>query len=259
MFLFDAFLATKRPEVEGLILPLAKLLCDSAVIADFSGQSYQQHLTASVCWLCQELPNVSPAIYRVRMHALELFADDPQICHNMSRLPGFSLFMVSHLSDAESSIIAVNWRFFTKYTTHPTVIQTILNSPVGPKLALIASSESPPVLKKFLEFSLALWRRQGPDVIEKFCDLLMPSLGKIAGVVRTRRSLFRGDERMLQLIEDYTRAIMALEAPGAERFIEGFAKHLESDTGLGEQKGFVARLRWGSARRPSNIIERQLA
>jgi hypothetical protein len=257
--LFDAVLATQREEVERLVLPLARLLCDPAVIENFSVPVYQQRLTASVCWLCQELPNVSAAIFKMRMQTLALFASDESICSNICKLHGFSMFVISHLSDPESSIIPVNWRFFTQYAAHPRVLHEIIVSPAGARLAAIAGSESTPILKRFFEFSTGIWRRLDQDDVGKFCTLMMPVLGKVTCAVRTRKALFRDDARMVEVIEEYARAIMDLDAPGAERFIEAFAKHMEADLGsLLKPQGLLMLSRKAFARRPSRLLEKDL-
>jgi hypothetical protein len=187
----------------------------------------------------------------MRMQALELVASDEAICANICRLPGFSLFIISHLSDPEPAMVHLNWHFFAQYAGHPRVLHEIICSPAGAKLAAVAGSECTPILKRFFEFSTGVWRSQSPDDVARFCTLMMPNLGKVTCAVRTRKSLFRDDERMVEVIEEYARAILGLEAPGAERFIEAFAKHMESDLGA-----LLPIARKAAMRRPSRIIDK---
>jgi hypothetical protein len=229
MSLFDAVLSTNRPAVERLVLPIARLISDRRVMANFSEPAYRQRLTASVCWLCNELPTVVPAVYKIRMRALALFAPDESICSSMCELRGFSAFVISHLADTEGSIIPVNWGFFRVYAAHLKVIQEILGSPAGVALAAIVTSDCTVVLRRFLEFSIDLWKRQPPQVVARFCEVMMSSLGRLTAVYRTRKAMFKDDERMVQLIVEYARTVALLEAPGAEKFIDAFGKYTETD------------------------------
>jgi hypothetical protein len=229
MSLFDAILSTNRAAVERLVLPIARLLSDRRVMANFTDQAYQQRLTASVCWLCNELPSVLPVVYKLRMQALALFAHDESICSSMCSLRGFSAFIIGHLSDTEGSIIPVNWGFFTLYAGHPRVIHEILSSTAANALAAIVTSDCTAVLRRFLEFSIDLWRRQSGIIVGRFCEVMMSSLGRLTAVYRTRKAMFKDDERMVQLIDEYARTLAQLDSPGSEKFIEAFGKYTETD------------------------------
>jgi hypothetical protein len=190
------------------------------------------------------------------MRALQLFASDESICSDMCKLPDFSMFLIGHLTDPDSAMLPLNWRFFTKYAAHPRVLHEIIFSPAGAKLAAIAGSEFTPVLKRFFEFSTDVWQQQAHEDVAKFCTLMMPNLGKVTCAVRTRKSLFRDDDRMVEVIEEYAKAIMGLEAPGAERFIEAFAKHMETDIGaLLPPRGGLIVTRKTVMRRPSKLLD----
>jgi hypothetical protein len=229
MSLFDAVLSTTKGEVNQLILPISRLICNSRVMVNFMGPAYQQRLTASVCWLCKQMPNAPEAHSRVRMEALALFAHDESMCYEMAHVDGFSAFVVGRLSDTKSSVIPVNWGFFMVYAGHPRVVREVLNS-AGNTLAAIASSECTPILRRFFQFSINLWRTQQPPIVAKFCEVMMGSLGRVTAIFRTRKAMFKEDPGMVRLVEDYARTIAGLgTVAGAERFIEAFAKYVESD------------------------------
>jgi hypothetical protein len=65
-------------------------------------------------------------------------------------------------------------------------------------------------------------------------------------------TLFRDYDRMEEVTEECAGAIMGLEAAGAQRFIEAFAKHMEADTWMA-RGGFVL-LRMAAVRRPSKLL-----
>jgi hypothetical protein len=240
--LFDAILSTDSGEVDQLILPIAHLMCDKRVMVNFFDKAYQQRLRASVCWLCQQMPRAAAAHYKVRMEALTLFAHDEAMCYEMTLASGFSAFVVSHLSQTESRLIPVNWGFFVIYAGHPRVIQEILNGQAGTILATIVSTECIPILRRFFQFSINLWRTQLPAIVAKFCDLMMGSLGRLTAVFRTRKAMFKEDPGMVTLVEDYAGTIAHLQAPGAERFIEAFKKYMETDLSeFGKKGGFRSR------------------
>jgi hypothetical protein len=229
MSLFDAVLSTNRPLTERLVLPIARLISDRRVMAGFTDQAYQQRITASMCWLCGTLSSVVPVVYKIRMQALALFAHDEAICFSMCGLRGFSAFVIGHLADTESSMIPVNWGFFAVYAGHTRVIQEILWSPAGAALAAIVTSDCTAVLRRFLEFSIDLWRRQPPAIVARFCDAMMSSLGRLTAVYRTRKAMFKDDERMVRLIDEYARTLAQLEPPGAEKLIDAFGTYTETD------------------------------
>jgi hypothetical protein len=146
----------------------------------------------------------------------------------MSTIPEFSEIVIRHLTDTDSSRIHLNWEFFREFVKYPRVIGHILSLPVGHSLIAISNSDSPPILKKFFEFVIDLWTSQPVDVIEKFCDVSLPALGRLTCILKTRKSMFKDDDKLCQLIETFGKTILELAPPGAHKFIEAFARHFES-------------------------------
>jgi hypothetical protein len=258
MTLFDIMLSTTRPEVGYLVLPLSRLLCDGDIMSDFYDVFYQQRLTASVCWLCQELHISPPALYKTRIQALTILAHDEMTCFQMAKISEFTAFIIQHLQDTESSLIALNWAFFREYTKYPRVIYEILNSPLGTKLAEISRSDCNAILKKFFEFSIDLWKTQSNSIVEKFCDVMTPLLGRVTCIVRARRTMFKDDERLIQLVEDYGKTMIELTAPGAEKFIEAFGKHMEINDWKDDASRKNSRVRKDTQKMFSQMIEKEM-
>jgi hypothetical protein len=258
MTLFDIMLSTTRPEVGYLVPPLSRLLCDGAIMSNFDDFGYQQRLTASVCWLCHELHCSPPALYKTRIQALTILAHDEATCFQMAKISEFTAFIIQHLQDTESSLIALNWAFFREYTKYPRVIYEILSSPPGTKLAEISRCDCNAILKKFFEFSIDVWKTQNNSIIEKFCDVMTPLLGRVTCIVRARRTMFKDDEILIQLVEDYGKTIIELAAPGAEKFIEAFGKHMEMSDWKDEAQRRSPRARKETPKSPSQSIEREM-
>jgi hypothetical protein len=227
-------------------------------MSNFYDVIYQQRLTASVCWLCQELHCSPPALYKTRIQALTILAHDEMTCFQMAKISEFTAFIIHHLQDTESSLIALNWAFFREYSKYPRVIYEILNSPLGMKLAEISRSDCNTILKKFFEFSINLWRTQSSSIVEKFCDVMTPLLGRVTCIVRARKTMFKDDERLIQLVEDYGKTIIELAAPGAEKFIEAFGKHMEMSDWKDEAQRRSPRARKDTQKMFSQLIEKEM-
>jgi hypothetical protein len=195
----------------------------------------------------------------VQIQVLELFVESNKICDRMAEVQGFSNFIVSRLSDTESTTSPLTWRFFTKFAAYSSVFHRILRSPAGKTLAQLAASKYTPVLKRFLEFSIDVMRNQKPESIKEFHELLTPSLGKLACIFRARRSLFHGDDRMLQLMDDYARAILHLGTNIAEELTGAFMKHINAHVDPPtEGKGSGSRSQRGRQRSASQVFRREI-
>jgi hypothetical protein len=137
------------------------------------------------------------------------------------------------------------------------VLTELLGSSVGEILIGIVGSDSNEVLKKFFEWSIELWTMRNQEIVELFCELMMPTIGRVAGMFRIRRTMFRGDERLVHLIERYAKAITELTAPGAERFMEAFGKHMDPKEDVGSKRGSTMSRR-NTQRILSAAIEKEL-
>jgi hypothetical protein len=228
MSLFDAVLASPRVEVGYLVLPIGRLLADADVVSNFGDPAFQQRLQASICWLCMGLPQASPALYRYRMQALASLAHDEGTCFQIARNSDFSAFLVGRLTDTDSSIIPIHWAVFRVYTAYSSVLGHLLNKKeIAVKIAQIVSCDSTAVLRRFFEWSIFVWKKHEEEVAVKFCDVMQPVLGQLTCIVKARRLMFKDDETLVKLIEEYAIALVELEPPGAEKFIEAFSKHME--------------------------------
>jgi hypothetical protein len=69
--------------------------------------------------------------------------------------------------------------------------------------------------------------------------------------------MFRGDDRLVQLIEEYAKSIADLTAPGAEKFMEAFGKHMDPKDDVGSKRGWI-RFRQSTQRLLSAAIEKEL-
>jgi hypothetical protein len=65
---------------------------------------------------------------------------------------------------------------------------------------------------------------------------MLPALGQITCLLKGRRTMFKDDASLVKLIEDYALAIVELEAPRAEKFIDAFSKHMDL-TEIGDEGG----------------------
>jgi hypothetical protein len=258
MSLLDIMLSTTRPEVGYLVLPLSRLLCNGAIMSNFYEVFYQERLTASVCWLCHELHDSPPALYKTRIQALAILGHNEMTCFQMAKISEFTEFIIKRLQDTESSLIALNWAFFREFTKYPRVIYEILSSPHGTTLAEISRSNCNAILKKFFEFSINLWKTQSGSIVEKFCEVMTPLLGRVTCIVRARRTMFRDDEGLIQLVEDYGKTIVELAAPGAEKFIEAFGKHMEMSDWKEEAPRRGLKAKKDSQKRLSQLIEKEM-
>jgi hypothetical protein len=239
--LFEAVLVNDTDEAGALVLPIARLVSNPEIISNFATNSYQTRLAIAVIALCKDLL-ASRRLYRTRMRALSLLAHDSAISHSIIKIPKFMEdLVVPRLADQDASLLGLNWGFFLNLVKYPTVVFELLTSAVtqtvGPKLAQIVSSDNPVILKKFFEFSINLWRTQEPKVVARFCDVMIPMLGRITCIIRTRRVMFKDDERLIKLVEEYLTAILDLDAKGfatddatkTRSFQETFAKHMNEE------------------------------
>jgi hypothetical protein len=246
--LFEAVLVNDTDEVCALVLPIAHLVSNPEIISNFGTVSYQTRLAKAIIALCKNLltPSKDPSslrrLYRTRMRALSLLAHDSAISNSIIKIPKFMEdLVVPSLDDKDASLLGLNWGFFLNLVKYPTVVFELLTSPVtqavGPKLAGTVNSDNSVVLKKFFEFSINLWRTQEPKVVARFCDVMIPMLGRITCIIRTRRVMFKDDERLIKLVEDYVTAILDLDATGfatddakkTHTFQETFAKHMNEE------------------------------
>jgi hypothetical protein len=174
------------------------------------------------------LPQASPPLYKYRMQALAFLAHNEATCYQIARDTGFSAFLVGRLTDTELSLIAINWDVFRIYARYDKVLIDLLGQPkITSKLAQIVSCDCTAVLRRFFEWSISVWRNEAHEVTVKFCDAMLPAIGQITCIVKARKTMFRDDLTLVKLIEDYAIAIVELEAPGAEKFIDAFSKHME--------------------------------
>jgi hypothetical protein len=256
--LLEVVLSADRDDVGALVLPLSRTLADRRVMSGFAGAAYQEKLSATACWMCTGLPRVSQTIYRAQMRALTLLAHNENICWVLFRhAAGFPAFVVGHLTESEPQVMHLNWGFFRGWTGHTKVLVELLKSPVAKELAGIVSSDSNLVLKEFFQWAINLWRTGGPTIVALFCEIMMPTIGRVTGMFRLRRSMFKGDERLVQLIEDYAKSIAEVSVPGAEKFIEAFGKHMDSKDVPTRGLGWI-RFRQNTQRLLSAAIEKEL-
>jgi hypothetical protein len=227
-------------------------------MSGFAGDSFRERISTAARWLCTRLAEVSPALYRARMRALALLAHDEPICCALLDAAGkFPAFIVAHLTDSDPQTMHINWAFFSAWTAHTSVLSELLASPAGAGLQTIVSSESNAVLKHFFRWAINVWRTRGPAIVAQFCEIMMPTIGRVTGMFRRRRSRFQGDDHLVQLIEEYAKAIAELTAPGAERFMETFGKHMDPKDVPASRLGWM-RFRQNTQRLLSAAIEKEL-
>jgi hypothetical protein len=259
--LLDIVLSADEDDVGSLILPLARLLSDRRVMSGFDDRQYQDKLVADTCWLCTRLRGVSRSLYRARVRGLTLLAHDERTCLEIYRHGGgFPEFIVGHLSESEPQLMHINWGFFNGWTKYDRVLTELLSSQVKeslPGIPAIVGRDSNEVLKKFFEWSIDLWRNRNQTIVTLFCELMMPTIGRVTSMFRIRKTMFKGDERLVALIEKYAKAIADLTVPGAERFMEAFGKHMDPKDDIASRRGWM-RFRQSTQRILSAAIEKEL-
>jgi hypothetical protein len=246
--LFDAALSSSRADVGLLVLPLGRLLADSEVISDFADSAYQHRLQASVCWLCEGLWRAPPNLYKCRMNALLAMAHDEATCLKMAQVGVFLPCLIGKLADADPACMPVNWDFFRKYAGYPRVLHEVLSYLLATsQLTQIIGSDSNEVLRRFFEWSIDVWKNSSAEIVVMFSDVVMPCSGRIGCILKARRTMFKDDERLGQLIEEYAMTLVELETPGTEKLLDAFTKHLAIEESKDDQ---------GANRRP--FIRREM-
>jgi hypothetical protein len=150
----------------------------------------------------------------------------------MTRLPRFTTTIIEHLTDPDPVALRLNWIFFRKYTFYPKVLLDLFqpDGPWGKALAALVTSENTFILKQFLDFSIGVWKLGRDDVTSRFCAVMMPSLGQVGCVYTGRKTLYKDDHKIVELIEEYVRILPDLRAPGAPEFYQAFLKHTVTTT-----------------------------
>jgi hypothetical protein len=105
------------------------------------------------------------------------------------------------------------------------------------------------VFRKFIEFSIYVWKLERNDVTAKFCADTINSLGQIGCAHTGRKTLYRDNGRMVRLIEEYVKIMQALTAPGTIEFYDTFLKHTGASQAI--RRASIKRM---SVRRPVSVI-----
>jgi hypothetical protein len=164
---------------------------------------------------------------------------------------GFEPVVENLVLPPDASLIHLNWDFLAKIVCAPETLEHVLKT--YPKLMATITNNDQIVLKKFIEFSLAVLRR--PDrtigITTAFCSAMKPFLGQLSLLWKNRKKTLRGNENLIRLIEDYTKATAALEGQGVQDYLETFSKHMSG----GEPEANARRGRAGVRKALSMMVE----
>jgi hypothetical protein len=247
--LFEAIMASEDLAIAALMQPIAAILASTAIIQNYDDTQFLRGLLNGLAKLCGGIKGSATGLYQLRIRTLNVFAQNERCCLTMSQVPDFNLAVVSHLSDNEPSVFELNWMFFQSFTKYSKVLGEFFkkvnneSSPAAQALAALVDTTSSPLLKKWIQFSMGILQPPPgrepipPPVVAAWCDALGEKLSRIAIIITTRQLLFKDDDRMIQLLEEYLTVILNIEVAGTQDFVGKIQEHLLSMEKQKEVKG----------------------
>ena len=230
--LVETALLSDREEVATLIVPLATLLCSKHFVSNWGDTSFQPLLMRVICRACEVLSKSTSTLYRERIQALVLLAQDESCCFAMSQVPLFIETLVTHLADSDVNVMNKTWNLFDNMTMYPKVVKEILSGSASLKKRLadmIDLENNVEALKRYLLFSIRVWEMtDAPGVCELMCNIMASKVGQIACLVKTRVSRFKDYPQMVDVIGNYYRAVQRMRGQGTQQFIDTLFTHFSS-------------------------------
>jgi hypothetical protein len=122
--------------------------------------------------------------------------------------------------------VHLNWIFFRKWAQYHSLLMEILTPATGKQFAAVIHGDNLIILKKFLEFSIFIWKQHKNEVIARLCKAVMGYVGRVTCVYKAWRTTFNDNETLIQLLDEYVRTVVDLQATGAQEFVATFGKHM---------------------------------
>jgi hypothetical protein len=237
----EAVLASSRPDVLSVALPVVEILTSDGVVRTLDG-AFQQKLPVCVLkfynsvWPHRE---ENPTVVKMAVVLLTAVANSPHCLRVMVCLPDFKT-VVHSAADPDPRLVHVNWQLFAKIAHVPDVFILILKEESTAILFTEAvESKDPIVLGRFLELSTAIFSQGRVDIVEAFSRAMTSPkrAAKVALLYKGRQTFWKDHKRIMTLIENFAKAATARVAPGVQEFLEEFERHLQVSDATARTRG----------------------
>jgi hypothetical protein len=246
--LFETVIGSENPDIAGLMPPLASILASNDIIQNWDDTMYLRGLLNVLTKLCRGITDSATGLFRVRIRALNVFAQTGRSCWAMSQVAGFNLAFVKHLSEPEPSVFEQNWMFFERFTKYAKVLDEFFKkngsepAQAGLELAALVDGDNPKVLKKWVRFLIRFLKpdatvESSPAAVVAWCEVLVEKLSRVSILITKRATRFKDDEIMIVLLEELLSALLNITIPGTQGFLGKIQEHLLSMDANKEVKG----------------------
>jgi hypothetical protein len=228
--LLEAVLASQRPTIIAIAIPVVELLTRPGVALDLNALSNHKLAVYVLKFYKAALERKSevPVLARMAIGLVTAVAASQECCIAMVRVPEFHAVVMS-AGDADPSLVHLNWQFFAQVAQFSdSFLEILKDAKMAPMFTAAIHSKDLIVIKRFLEVSIDIWKNGRDDVVEGYCRAMRGGdrLPRIAILYKQRKREFKDNEGHIALIEEFTRAARDRRAPGVQEFLEDFWKHI---------------------------------
>ncbi|OHT09216.1 hypothetical protein TRFO_21949 [Tritrichomonas foetus] len=223
---------SKKKSIVSLTAPLTTLL----LLTKRNDQEFIDLISKTSSYIGKNISE-DVILYLEQIKSLLIFSKNSQCCLSMSKEENLIKRVVGHLIENDLSISHLSWRFFTHITANNDALLQVLSYPyVGSMLASVTTSGNVYALQRMLKFTVISWRKKNPLISGKLCGLLLPAIGRIVCLYKTRHVVFKDNNKVRELIEIFIHQIQVLNKNESGDFVATFNRHMDSNV---IKKGFL--------------------